>query len=190
MSKEPDRPGWYDDPGSGFAKQAFWDGQKWTGATRGLLRHVKRLLVVVAVLVVLYGLNQLGDTLGTFGWVETSGRVVEERSWYNGFFTERGLIIPHQDGSAFVLETGDDRLAVGDVVTFYFDPGQPVFLEEPRSPNAFEEETNFPRANATLVSPWSHAGRAALALAAAGGLLVLIRSLNRSEWRVADPERR
>ena len=168
------RPGWYDDPDSGLGHQAYWDGENWTGATRGLARHAKRFFVFVLVLATFYGSHQLSDTLTTFGWVETSGRVVDEPSWYNGFSTERGFIVAHQDGRAFLYEAKDDRLRVGDHVTFYFDPGQPYFIEGPRAPNAFQDETTFPKVNAALTSPLSHTRRAVFSLTAVAGLIIVI----------------
>ncbi len=34
MGEQPTEPGWYNDPGGVYRHQAYWDAERWTGATR------------------------------------------------------------------------------------------------------------------------------------------------------------
>ena len=67
---QPTKPGWYNDPDGRYSHQAYWNGEKWTGATRPTPSRTQSVAamslwaVTVAVVAVLFNLGC--DLLGLF----------------------------------------------------------------------------------------------------------------------------
>ena len=61
-SENPTTPGWYDDPDGVHKHQAYWDGARWTGETRGPL-EVPVLEIVITSLWVLIFFSSALDIL-------------------------------------------------------------------------------------------------------------------------------